>query len=97
MGVGTHGGSRCNSATSSRSWATSGLGGDGGVETEDTEGAATSIIYVVQLYQLTSLPPSKLVPSAHCLGGAEGRAPRARNWSDGQNLSSVVASCGATG
>ena len=41
-GAGTHGGSRCNSATSSRSWATSGLGG---VETEDTEGAATSIIY----------------------------------------------------
>ena len=41
--------------------------------------------------------PSKLVPSAHCLGGVAGRAPRARNWSDGQNLSSVVASCGATG
>ena len=36
--------SRRNSATSSRSWATSRLGGSGGVETEDTVGAATSII-----------------------------------------------------
>ena len=36
--------SRRNSATSSLSWVTSGLGGGGGVATEDTVGTATSII-----------------------------------------------------